>query len=86
VCCLRWQGDGIRALSDLINVYHATVGSNSVLELDFAIDRTGRVDPTHAARYKEVGWLVRVGFSYSRLLLHGARSVAVVGLLCCAPA
>lgn len=28
-----------------------TVGRNGVLEMDFAIDRTGRVDPKHAARY-----------------------------------
>ncbi len=34
--------------------YHASVGQNSVLELDFAVDRTGRIDPVHAARYAEV--------------------------------
>ena len=28
------------------------------MELDFAIDRSGRIDPTHAARYKEFGdWI-----------------------------
>jgi len=50
---------GIRSLSDLINVYHSTVGQNGVLELDFAIDRTGRVDPTHAQRYSELGQWIR---------------------------
>eukprot|EP00049_Salpingoeca_infusionum_P017725 m.354135 g.354135 ORF g.354135 m.354135 type:complete len:581 (-) comp16928_c0_seq1:238-1980(-) len=49
---------GIRGISDMINVYHHTVGSNGVLELDFAIDRTGNVDPTHASRYAELGtWI-----------------------------
>ena len=32
---------GIRSLEDLTNVYHQTVGRNGVLEMDFAIDRTG---------------------------------------------
>ena len=36
-------GMGIRTLKDLTNVYHQTVGRNGVLEMDFAIDRTGRV-------------------------------------------
>ena len=39
--------------------YHQTVGRNAVLELDFAIDRTGRVDPAHAARYTEFGDWIR---------------------------
>jgi hypothetical protein len=30
-----------------------------VLEMDFAIDRTGRVDPIHAARYTELGDWIR---------------------------
>ena len=45
----------IRPLKDVINVYHQTVGRNGVLEMDFAIDRTGRVDPKHATRYKAFG-------------------------------
>ena len=52
-------GQGIRELSDLINVYHQTVGRNAVLEMDFAIDRTGRVDPAHTARYTELGNWIR---------------------------
>ena len=32
---------------------------NGVLELDFAISRTGEVDPTHAVRYKEFGDWIR---------------------------
>jgi len=50
---------GIRSLEELIDVYHATVGANGVLELDYAIDRTGRVDPAHKARYKELGEWIR---------------------------
>jgi len=37
----------------MIDVYHATVGSNAVMELDFAIDRDGLVADAHAARYTE---------------------------------
>jgi alpha-L-fucosidase len=45
----------IRSLAELIGVYHATVGRNGMLELDFAINRDGLVEPIHAARYKELG-------------------------------
>lgn len=48
----------LRPLSELIAVYHASVGRNTVLELDFAIDQTGRVDPTHAELYGQFGgWI-----------------------------
>lgn len=40
-------------------MYHDTVGSNAVMELDFAIDRTGNIDPTHATRYAEFGNWIR---------------------------
>ena len=36
-----------RPLTELIEVYHNSVGRNTVLELDFAIDRRGKLDPTH---------------------------------------
>ena len=39
----------------MISTYHATCGANTVMELDFAIDRTGNVDPAHAALYKAFG-------------------------------
>ena len=49
---------GIRSLADLVQVYHQTVGQNCVLELDFAIDTTGNVHPTHAAQYEALGsWI-----------------------------
>jgi hypothetical protein len=40
-------------------IYHASVGANSVLEMGFSIDRAGRVDPVHAQRYKEFGDWIR---------------------------
>jgi len=49
----------IRSLAELIDVYHHTVGQNGVLEIDFAIDRTGRVDPAHAQRYSDFGNWIR---------------------------
>ena len=48
----------IRTLEDLIEVYHESVGHNGVLEFDFAINREGLVDPTHADMYKKFGqWI-----------------------------
>ena len=48
----------LRPLSELILQYHLSVGRNTVLELDFAIDRSGRVDPTHDALYRKFGaWI-----------------------------
>ena len=54
-----WEPDhAIKPLSQLIDMYHHTVGSNAVMELDFAVDRTGNIDPRHAARYVEFGaWI-----------------------------
>ena len=51
-------GGAVRPLSTLIDVYHDTVGSNGVLELDFAIDRDGLVAPQHEAAYRALGaWI-----------------------------
>ena len=48
----------IKPLAQLVAMYHGTVGQNAVMELDFAVDRTGNIDPTHAARYAEFGgWI-----------------------------
>lgn len=49
----------IRSLATMIEVYHQTVGRNGVLELDFAIDRTGQVAADHAKRYAELGQWIR---------------------------
>ena len=37
------EGTPLRPLSELITTYHNSVGMNTVMELDFAIDRTGQV-------------------------------------------
>ena len=48
----------IRSLKDMVDVYHETVGKNGVLELDFAINRDGVIEPKHAKRYKQLGtWI-----------------------------
>eukprot|EP01051_Picozoa_sp_SAG22_P000042 SAG22_NODE_1_length_62449_cov_158.689270_42_plen_66_part_00 len=39
--------------------FQNSVGSNGHLEIDFAIDRHGTVDPVHAAAYKGFGDWVR---------------------------
>lgn len=49
----------VKPLSQLQTMYHDTVGANAVMEMDFAIDRTGNIDPTHAARYAEFGDWIR---------------------------
>eukprot|EP00658_Telonema_sp_P-2_P016394 TRINITY_DN1635_c0_g1_i3.p1 TRINITY_DN1635_c0_g1~~TRINITY_DN1635_c0_g1_i3.p1 ORF type:complete len:505 (+),score=123.21 TRINITY_DN1635_c0_g1_i3:177-1691(+) len=51
-------GDALNPLSTLVDMYHNSVGSNGHLEIDFAIDRTGGVDPRHARAYLEFGaWI-----------------------------
>jgi hypothetical protein len=40
-------GDSLNPLATLIDFYHASVGNNGHLEIDFAIDRTGGIDPKH---------------------------------------
>eukprot|EP01084_Bolivina_argentea_P065701 119754_1 len=49
---------GVRDLKTLIEVYHDTVGSNGVLEMDFGIDQTGNVADNQATSYKQFGdWI-----------------------------
>lgn len=64
-------GQSIRDLGDLITVYHDSVGNNGVLELDFAIDKTGNVNSTHAARYKEFGDWIRSCYGQSIMSTNG---------------
>lgn len=49
----------LRPLSELITVYHQSVGRNTVMELDFAIAPTGQLDPSHSALYKQFGSWIR---------------------------
>jgi len=51
-------GDPIHPLSDLVDFFYKSVGCNGKLEIDFAVSRTGQLDPAHVARYSEVGaWM-----------------------------
>ena len=45
----------IRSLETMMQIYHHTVGRNGVLELDVAVDTTGRIRSDHAQRYQEMG-------------------------------
>ena len=49
----------VRELAELQTVYHNSVGRNTVLELDFAVSKTGKLHPTHKTRYKEFGDWIR---------------------------
>ncbi|CAF1177970.1 unnamed protein product [Adineta steineri] len=49
----------LRPLSELIQVYHQTVGRNCILMLDLTPDRTGLIPPSYARRYKELGDFIR---------------------------
>ncbi|CAF1487349.1 unnamed protein product, partial [Adineta steineri] len=49
----------LRPLSELIQVYHETVGRNCILMLDLTPDRTGLIPPSYARRYKELGDFIR---------------------------
>eukprot|EP00451_Oxyrrhis_marina_P003505 CAMPEP_0204274080 /NCGR_PEP_ID=MMETSP0468-20130131/24976_1 /ASSEMBLY_ACC=CAM_ASM_000383 /TAXON_ID=2969 /ORGANISM="Oxyrrhis marina" /LENGTH=458 /DNA_ID=CAMNT_0051250231 /DNA_START=32 /DNA_END=1408 /DNA_ORIENTATION=+ len=75
------EGNAIRSLKELIDVYHATVGRNGVLELDFAINRDGLVDPAHAARYKDLGDWVKSCYGTPVATAHGSGKAPVVTTL-----
>eukprot|EP01052_Picozoa_sp_SAG31_P022992 SAG31_NODE_1861_length_7044_cov_169.866379_1_plen_569_part_00 len=47
--------DGLRSLAELQDVYHQTVGHNSLLMMDFSPTAEGIISPKHAARYAEFG-------------------------------
>lgn len=58
----RWfftPGAPLHPLADLVSFYHNSVGMNGHLEIDFAISRTGEVDPLHAAAYAGFGAWIR---------------------------
>ena len=58
----RWfymPGDAIHPIGDLVSFYHHSVGMNGHLEIDFAIARTGEVDPVHATAYAAFGAWIR---------------------------
>jgi len=58
------EGTPLNSMSTLVAYYHYTAGANGVLELDFAIDRTGQVHPAHAALYQQFGNWIRTCYSH----------------------
>ena len=74
-------GAALRSLDEMVAAYHATVGANTVLELDFAVDRTGNIAPDHAALYARFGAWRRACYGGAPLgageLLPGDASVVV---------
>jgi alpha-L-fucosidase len=49
----------LHTLADFSVFYHNSVGNNGHLEIDFAIDRRGMIDPNHAIAYKLFGDWIR---------------------------
>ena len=49
----------LRSLPELISFDHASVGANAVMELDFAVDRTGQLHASHVAAYAAFGAWIR---------------------------
>ncbi|KAL3905262.1 MAG: hypothetical protein SGARI_004552, partial [Bacillariaceae sp.] len=51
-----WEKDrAVRSLEEMIPIYHDIVGRGMIMELDFAINREGLVDPTHEQVYRALG-------------------------------
>ena len=73
-------GDAIHPLSDLVDVYHKSVGSNAKLELDFAIDRTGNVAPAHAAAYAQFGAWIRSCYGTPVAMEHPTPGATIIEL------
>ena len=58
----RWfygAGVALRPLSELIDRYHITVGHNCLLQLDLSPDTNGLIAADHAARYAQLGGVIR---------------------------
>ncbi|TVY81811.1 Alpha-L-fucosidase [Lachnellula suecica] len=49
----------LRPLTELISVYHTSVGRNCMLELDLSPDRSGLIPASYAARYKQLGDFIK---------------------------
>ena len=77
-CCREPPPQKLRPLSEMIAVYHNSVGRNTVMELDFGIDRTGRVDPTHAALYATFGGWIKSCYGPSAVVAQAEASLTAV--------
>jgi alpha-L-fucosidase len=79
----RWfymPGQKIHPLADLVSFYHRSVGMNGHLEIDFAISRSGELDPVHAVAYKSFGDWIRSCYgspAATGSLLYGQTSFVV---------
>ena len=69
----------MRTITELVVTYHATVGANAVLELDFAIDRTGNVAPNHVQLYKNFGDWIRS--CYGTPLVRGSLPASALSIV-----
>lgn len=75
-------GQPLNPLSTLIDVYHRSVGCNGKLELDFAISRTGQLDPAHRAAYAAFGaWMRRCYGTPLASVVPGEALVTVLPLV-----
>ena len=74
---------GIRSLGGLLDVYHGTVGRNTLLMMDFAPNPDGLIAPDQVQRYKEFGDYIRSCYGgepvaeVSNFTLHPAPSASV---------
>jgi hypothetical protein len=68
--------DSLHPLSELVEFYHKSVGANAKLEIDFAVSRTGQLDPAHVARYAEFGAWMRA--CYDTPIASGAPGTALI--------
>jgi hypothetical protein len=71
--------DSIHPLTDLIDVYHRSVGANGKLELDFAVSRTGQLDPRHVRAYAAFGAWMRA--CYDAPLASASPGTALTAVL-----
>ena len=58
----RWfwgANQQLRPLSELVDVYHATVGRNCLLQMDLTPDTDGLIPARYAARYAQLGGVIR---------------------------
>ena len=58
----RWfwgANQSLRPLSELVEVYHLTVGRNCLLQMDLTPDTDGLVPANYAARYAQLGGIIR---------------------------
>ena len=66
----RWfygAGVALRSLSDLVERYHISVGRNCLLQLDLSPDTHGLIAPDHAARYAQLGGVIRACYVEQRV-------------------